>query len=84
LVPVRRHGYDAPVPADELTPEEHETAELVKTLIATGNFTPLVQLLHGEDGGPERARSALRLLGELALDLLVQLALETLVAQHGA
>ena len=55
---------------------------MVEALIATGNLGPLVELLHGADGGPERARDALQLLGELNLDVLVQFALDTLIEDH--
>jgi hypothetical protein len=37
------------------TPEELETAELVKALRETGNLRPLVAVLRNADGGPERA-----------------------------
>jgi hypothetical protein len=61
------------------TPEEREIAELVRALRDTGNLRPLVTVLRGGDGGPERARDALLLLGELDLELLVQVALDTLI-----
>jgi hypothetical protein len=64
------------------TPEELQTADLVKTLRTTGNLHPLVALLRAPDGGPERARDALLLLGELDLELLVQVALDTLIEEH--
>lgn len=34
------------------------------------------------DTGPERARDALRVLGDLDIELLVQLALDTLIDQY--
>ena len=49
---------------------------------ATGNLGPLLTVLRGSDGGPERARDALLLLGELDVELLVQIALDTLIADH--
>jgi hypothetical protein len=68
--------------SEGLTPEERATAELVKALRATGNLHPLVAVLRDPDGGPERARDALLLLGELDLALLVQVALDTLIDDH--
>jgi hypothetical protein len=67
---------------DERSQSEQEIAQIVGDLRATGNMTPLVALLCGSDGGPEHARDALRLLGELDVDLLVQLALDTLIEDH--
>jgi hypothetical protein len=67
---------------EDFSPEERETAELVKALRSTGNLGPLVALLRGSDGGPERARDALLMLGELDLELLVQVALDTLISDH--
>jgi hypothetical protein len=76
-------GYGARMAAsDGPTPEEQETAELVKALRATGNLRPLIVVLRAPDGGPERARDALLLLGELDLELLVQVALDTLIDDH--
>lgn len=66
-------------PHEELTPEEHQTLELIHALKQTGNLHPLVQVLRDGDVGRERARDALRLLGELDLDLLVQVVLDTLI-----
>ena len=63
------------------TPEERQTAELVAALRATGNLHPLIAVLRCPDGGPERARDALLLLGELDVELLVEVALDTLI--HG-
>ncbi len=67
---------------EELTAEEHETLELVRDLIDSGNLHPLIERLRAGDTGPERARDALKTLGDLELDLLVQLALDTLIAQY--
>jgi hypothetical protein len=64
------------------TPEERETALLVEVLRETGNLRPLVTVLRDDDGGPERARDALLLLGELDLELLVQIALDTLIHDY--
>jgi hypothetical protein len=62
-------------------PLEHEsdTIFLVGLLRATADTKPLVALLRGADGGPERARDALSLLGELDRELLVQVALDALI-----
>lgn len=67
---------------EELSAEEAQTLELVSALISTGNLHPLVQRLREAQLGPERARDALRVLGDLDLDLLVQLALDTLIDQY--
>lgn len=69
--------------ADEgLTDDERGTLELVQRLVDTGNLHPLVAQLRAGDHGPERARDALKVLGDLDLDLLVQLSLDTLVEQY--
>jgi len=59
--------------------QERETIALVGLLRACGSTTSLVDLLRGADGGPERARDALSLLGELDRELLVQVALDALI-----
>jgi hypothetical protein len=61
--------------------EDLETLELVNALIATGNLHPLIQRLRDGMVGPERARDALLVLGDLDLELLVQLALDSLIHQ---
>ena len=58
---------------------ENDTIFLVGLLRATADTTPLVSLLRGADGGPERARDALSLLAELDRELLVQVALDALI-----
>jgi hypothetical protein len=68
--------------SDAPTPEERATGELVNALRATGNLRPLVSVLREPDGGPERARNALLLLGELDVELLVQVALDTLIDDY--
>lgn len=68
--------------AEDLSPDEPKTAELVKALRAPGNLRPLVSVLRDSDGGPERARDALLMLGELDLALLVQVALGTLIDDY--
>jgi hypothetical protein len=65
--------------SDPETPEERETETLVKELRATRNLHPLITMLRRGEGGPERARDALLMLGELDLELLVQVALDTLI-----
>jgi hypothetical protein len=67
---------------DGPTPKERETAELVKALRETGNLRPVVAVLRNPDGGPECARDALLMLGELDLELLVQVALDTLIQDY--
>ncbi len=68
--------------ADDLTLEERATLELVTQLVATGNLHPLIARLRDGELGPESARDALRVLGELNLDLLVQITLDSLVTTY--
>ncbi len=70
------------VVGEELTPDERQTLDLIHALKLTGNLHPLIKVLRDGDVGPERARDALRLLGELDLDLLVQVALDTLITTY--
>jgi hypothetical protein len=67
--------------SDDALPSEQEadTVELVALLRATADAGPLIALLRGADGGPERARDALSFLGELDRELLVQVALDALI-----
>ena len=68
--------------ADDLSPDEQATLELVRQLVASGNLHPLIaRLRHGEIG-PESARDALRVLAELDLDLLVQITLDGLITTY--
>ena len=67
---------------ERLSPEERATVELVRALRETGNLHPLVEALRNGVAGPKRARDALRLLGELDLDLLVQVCLDTMIRDH--
>ena len=62
--------------------EEREIVALVAHLRDTGDTSALAALLKGHDGGPERARDALTLLGELDPQLLVQVALDTLIQEN--
>ena len=57
--------------------QERDTIALVGLLRSTGDTATLVGLLRG--AGPERARDALSLLGELDRELLVQVALDALI-----
>lgn len=66
----------------ELTPEERATINLAAKLIHTGNLRPLIEKLRNENGGPEDARDALRVLADLDVDRLVQIALDTLIAEY--
>ncbi len=68
--------------ADDLPLEEQATLELVSELVATGNLHPLIARLRDGELGPESARDALRTLGELDLDLLVQITLDGLVTTY--
>ena len=68
--------------ADDLSPEESATLELVRQLVATGNLHPLIARLRDGELGPESARDALRTLGELDLELLVQITLDGLVTTY--
>jgi hypothetical protein len=70
------------LPREDLTSAEKEIADLVAALAKTGNLHPLIALLRDGHVGPERARDALRLLGELDPDLLVQVALDTLISDY--
>lgn len=73
-------GYPMAHMANEIPSEqEREVIFLVGLLRATADTKPLVSLLRGGDGGPERARDALSLLGELDRELLVQVALDALI-----
>lgn len=71
----------AAAPDDDVSASERETLELVAALVATGNLHPLIARLRDRETGPERARDALRVLAELDRDLLVQIALDTLIDQ---
>lgn len=68
--------------ADDLSPEERATLELARQLVATGNLHPLIARLRGGEVGPESARDALRVLGELDGDLLVQITLDSLITTY--
>ena len=68
--------------ADDLSPEERTTLELVTELVATGNLHPLIARLREGEIGPENARDALEVLAELDLDLLVQVTLDGLVTTY--
>ncbi len=68
--------------AEDLSPEEQATLELVTELVASGNLYPLIARLRDGQLGPESARDALRMLGELDLDLLVQITLDGLITTY--
>lgn len=68
--------------ADDLSPEERTTLELVARLVASGNLHPLIARLREGDIGPESARDALRALGEFDRDLLVQITLDSLITTY--
>ena len=67
---------------DGLTPDEQWTADLVERLTITGHLQPLIDALRDGEAGPEQARDALQLLGELDLRLLVQVAVGTLLRDY--
>jgi hypothetical protein len=56
--------------------------ELVVRLRDDGNLRPLVEMLRTGEIGPERARDALHVLGEWNVDLLVQVALDSLIDMY--
>lgn len=62
--------------------EEQETIELVTALRNTGNLHPLIARLRNGEIGPERARTALRVLRDYDIDLLAQVALDTLITEY--
>lgn len=66
----------------ELTPEEQQTIDLVVVLITSGNLHPLIARLRDAELGPERARDALRVLAEYDVNMLVQIALDTLISEY--
>jgi hypothetical protein len=68
--------------ADDVSLEEQATLDLVTELVATGNLHPLIARLRDGELGPESARDALRTLGELDLDLVVQITLDGLVTTY--
>jgi hypothetical protein len=68
--------------ADDLSLEEQATLELATELVVTGNLHPLIARLKDGALGPESAPDALRLLGELDLDLLVRITLDSLITTY--
>ena len=68
--------------ADGLPLEERATLELATELVATGNLHPLIARLRDGELGPESARDALLTVGELDLNLLVQITLDGLVTTY--
>jgi hypothetical protein len=68
--------------ADDVSPEERATLELVRQLVASGNVHPLIARLREGEFGPESARDALRVLAELDVDLLVQITLDGLITTY--
>jgi len=75
-------GSDQRVDDPTLTPEEQTTLELVAALRDTGNLHPLIARLRAGEVGPELARDALRALADYDIDLLVQIALDTLITEY--
>lgn len=68
--------------ADDLSSGEQATLELARQLVASGNLHSLIARLRDGEIGPESARDALRVLGELDLGLLVQITLDSLVTTY--
>jgi hypothetical protein len=66
----------------ELPFEERVMVELAAELRDSGNLHPLIARLRDGEVGPERARDALRVLGELDIDLLVQITLDGLISAY--
>jgi hypothetical protein len=62
--------------------EEEQTLSLVRRLRADGDTAPIIASLRDGDRGPERVRDALTVLAELDLDLIVQVALDSLIEAH--
>lgn len=77
---MRRMGIDPK--AKELTADEQATLELVTALRDTGNLHPLIGRLRDGELGPERARDVLRVLADYDVDLLIQIALDTLISEY--
>ncbi len=69
-------------PPDDLSTAERKTLDLATELQRTGNLHPLIARLRGGEAGPEDARDALLVLGELDPQLLVQVALDALIAAY--
>lgn len=73
---------DVSVGVDELTPSERATVGMVRQLAASGTLGPLVQGLRSGEHGLVEARDALRTLGELDGERLVEIALDTLINEY--
>jgi hypothetical protein len=70
------------VDGPDLSPEEQQTVALAAALRDTGNMHALIAHLRDGEMGPEGARDVLRLLAEYDVDLLVQIALDTLITEY--
>lgn len=68
--------------ADDSSPEDQATLDLVRQLAASGNLHPLIARLRDGEIGPESARDALRVLAEFDPDLLVQITLDGLITTY--
>jgi hypothetical protein len=69
-------------PTEELDPDDRKTLDLVLALRDTGNLHPLIERLRAGEIGPELARDALSLLADYDVELLVQVALDTLISEY--
>jgi anti-sigma regulatory factor (Ser/Thr protein kinase) len=68
---------------DGLSPEDHATVALVAALRETGDVRPLVAVLVDGGAGHAQAQAALRTLGELDIQALVQVAMKALWRHAG-
>ena len=64
--------------SQDSTGDDGRIAELTKVVRADGDLRPLLAEMRVSDGGSDRARGALVMLGELDLDLLAQMVLDAL------
>jgi hypothetical protein len=67
----------------EFSSDERVTLELATLVRESGSLHPLMAQLRGEKVGPEHARAVLLLLGELDIDLLVQIVLDRVMSICG-
>ena len=70
--------------AQNMSPEEQATLDLVTQLVATRDVHPLIARLRNGDVAPEGARAALRVLAEFDLDLMLQITVDGLMRTNPA
>ncbi|HEX7298530.1 MAG TPA: hypothetical protein VF257_05960 [Solirubrobacteraceae bacterium] len=68
--------------SDGFESREKEILSLVARLRADADISALLALLRTDEDGPERVRDALAVLAELDPELIVQVALDALIAGH--